>query len=76
MAQTVNLLTKSNQIVGRARTMAETLLHGHEFLPGGFLKLSIEKIDPEIKPWEGIKNDDMETYLIAGCITAWPVELL
>ncbi len=56
--------------------MAETLLHGHEFLPGGFLKLSIEKIDPEIKPWEGIKNDDMETYLIAGCITAWPVELL
>ncbi len=75
VAQTVNLLTKSNQIVGRARTMAGTLLHGHE-LPGGFMKLSIEKINPEIKPWEGIKNDDMETYLTAGCITAWPVELL
>ncbi len=55
--------------------MAGTLLYGHEF-PGGFMKLSIEKINPEIKPWEGIKNDDMETYLIAGCITAWPVKLL
>ncbi len=73
VSQTVNVLNKLKETVDRARTMAETQLHGYE-VPDDFLKISIEKIKPKIKPWEGIHNNEM--YLVVGSITAWPMELL
>ena len=52
--------------------MSGDQLHGHS-IPGGFTKVSIQRIEQGRKPWLSVKGLEDEK-IVNGSITAWPMK--
>ena len=67
----VSLLSSKREVVGTGRTVAGSVLHGHELL-AGYVKVAIDQIDEFVSCWPELKSD--ECLLTSGCVTAWPIQ--
>lgn len=69
----IQLLDKTNKVVGTGRVAAQLSSHGHD-IPDGYLNIEVTTIASNVKPLISSPFDD--EFLCVGQFTPWPLKQL